>query len=226
MIRRFSSLLLAAVCLMGSQMSSVNAGYVYNLEFSGPQYITGGQTVTIDVFLTESFTAPNTTADTILGDPFQGATAGTFRVTRSGTGGHAITGAAGSVDFDNGGGAATINTSATSATVEQFDILVATTPTGVLSGSTYRLFLGQISVVGQNVGGAQNTFTFSDFSPVGDDLSLFDAANTLGTNGVLDGLVNYGSITITAVPEPSSILLGGIFAGGSIAAAWRRRKKK
>lgn len=226
MVRRFSWALFAvAACFLFVPVRSASAGYVYNLEFSGPTQVIGGQTINIDVFLVESFTGATTTLDTILGDPTQGATGGTFRVTRSGAGGNAITSALGSVDFDNGGGGATINTSASSATVEQIDLLaVPTTPTGTQSGSTFRLFLGQISVVGSNIMGAQNTFTFQDFG-AGDDLALFDANDVLGTAGVLDGIVNYGSITITAVPEPSSMLLGGMFACGSVVAAWRRRKR-
>jgi hypothetical protein len=133
--------------------------------------------------------------------------------------------------FDNGGGSSTIdlNTSTLSGTVEQADLSPSASedPLGVIVSPTLAsIRLASFTLSGGAVG-ESITFTMSDFDALLDDIVLSD-----GT--VLDGLITYGSLTITGsgggggggvVPEPTSVALFGSLLGGLLVRHKKRSTK-
>ena len=134
--------------------------------------------------------------------------------------------------FDNGGGSSNINLlpGTMLGTVEQNDLSPSLTedPLGVITSPTQATIrLASFTLSGGAVG-ESITFTMSDFDALLDDLVLSD-----GT--VLDGLITYGSLTITGsggggggggvVPEPTSVALFGSLLGGLLVRHKKRSKK-
>ncbi len=83
-----------------------------------------------------------------------------------------------------------------------------------------RILLGQFTFTASSGAGGQSTLSVTTLpgSPGGD--------NILGDGTVIDSLISNSSavITVNAVPEPSTLLLTGLAAGG-IAAGFTRRKR-
>jgi len=184
----------------------------YSISVVGPNIVDINLPFTLDIVLTETATAGEAT---LLGDPSidGGVLQGNFRVGRTGAGNIDITGVTGSASFDS---FITSNFTADGAElVQQHDGIETPTPTGVfVSPGTYQILLGTISLNASTLG--SNTFTMADLDPLGDDL-------VLGNGTVLDSVITYNGLTITAVPEPSSVIL--LSLAGTLFVAVRVRRK-
>ena len=208
--RSFASLLLMSVVVVAMSRAT-EAALIYGLEFQGPTNIVTGSAFSLDVFLRE--TATELGDATVIGDPLQGVIQGNFAINRTGAGGFAITGVTGNLLFDVQG---TALFSMSSASLVQ-GALMSTPTASQLSPNVYRLLLGTLSLTAPLVLGESNTFTFVDPSS-SDDLFL-------GDGSVIDSAASYGSFTVTAVPESSSmILFGGLGAAYAGIAKFRRRR--
>lgn len=212
--------------------SQARADLVYSVGISGPATAGVGSTFNATIFLEEVVTGASTP---ILGDPFLGIVQGNFRIDRTAGSTIDITGVTLNPAFDNGGFGGTTNFGADFAEGTQFTIgPLAGTETFAGSG-IYRLALATINftVVGPL---GDTTFTLSDFDAGLDDLVLFDGSpnglvlddiipDPIGAGGISGG--GFGDITVSAVPEPTT--MGALGAFGAIGAAvsyYRRRKQK
>jgi hypothetical protein len=181
----------------------------YSISVVGPNIVDINLPFTLDIVLTETATAGEAT---LLGDPNIGVFQGNFRVGRTGAGNIDITGVTGSASFDS---FITSNFTADGAELVQQDLDLAATPTGFfVSPGTYQILLGTISLNASTLG--SNTFTMADYDPAGNDL-------VLGDGTVLDSVVTYNSLNITAVPEPSSVIL--LSLAGTLFVAVKVRRK-
>jgi hypothetical protein len=194
----------------------------YFLEFKPQSPFTLGGSTTVDVVLRETRISGSTsdlgTKATIFGN---------FRLTWSGSAAYTVSnlldhGIQGGRSFDNGGVSPIVdlNTASNYGTVEQLDAIPeATDPLGtIVSNIEATLRLGSFVLSGGAVGETV-TFQMEDFDNVLDDIVLED-----GT--VLDGVINYGSMdfSVSAVPEPSSMLALGVLIGGVGLRQWRKRR--
>jgi hypothetical protein len=194
----------------------------YFLEFRPQSPFTLGGSTTVDVVLRESRISGSTSD---LGT--KATTFGNFRFTWSGSAAYTVSnlqdhGIQVGRSFDNGGGSSIVdlNTASNYGTVEQLDATPeATDPMGtIVSNIEATLRLGSFVLSGGAVGETV-TFQMEDFDNVLDDIVLED-----GT--VLDGVINYGSMdfSVSAVPEPSSMLALGVLIGGVGLRHWRKRR--
>lgn len=194
----------------------------YFLEFKPQSPFTLGGSTTVDVVLRESRISGSISD---LGT--KATTFGNFRLTWSGSAAYTVSnlldhGIQGGRSFDNGGGSSIVdlNTPSNYGTVEQSDAIPeATDPLGtIVSNVEATLRLGSFVLSGGAVGETV-TFQMEDFDNVLDDIVLED-----GT--VLDGVINYGSMdfSVSAVPEPSSMLALGVLIGGVGLRQWRKRR--
>jgi hypothetical protein len=103
------------------------------------------------------------------------------------------------------------------ATVRDFNTTTSPVMASTSGTDANRILLGTFAFTGLTI----NSTTVLTLDPsVTND-------NVLGDGTVLDSLINYNStvsVTVTAVPEPSSLLLAGLLAGGLSVAGWRRRR--
>lgn len=134
--------------------------------------------------------------------------------------------------FDNGGGSSTIDLSTATryGLVEQMDLIPSASddPLGVtVSPTVTTIRLASFTLSGGVVGDVIS-FSMSDFDTQLDDIVLAD-----GT--VLDGVILYGSLTITGsgdggsngvVPEPTSVALFGSLMGGLLVRIRERLKRR
>lgn len=216
---RFAFQLAAVLLLMGS--SQLHADYF--LEFK-PQstFVLGGST-TVDVVLRETRTAGSTS------DLATKATVyGNFKFTWSGSAAYTVSslqdhGIQGGRFFDNAGGSSIVdlNTPSNYGSVDQYDGVASATedPLGTANSSIEAtLRLGSFVLSGGAVGETVS-FQMEDFASGLDDIVLED-----GT--VLDGVIQYGNMdfSVSAVPEPSSILALAALAGGVGIRQWRKRR--
>jgi len=81
--------------------------------------------------------------------------------------------------------------------------------------------LGTVDLTAPTLG--QTTFTLSDFSANDGDFGTFGVGNLEGAAVASGGSFNNGSFTITAVPEPSSLVLLGLASGCGAFVRFRRR---
>jgi hypothetical protein len=223
-MNRISLILATLVCLVTSFNES-KAATVWFLDFNPQSSFVAGGTTTVDIVLREKRDA----GDISLLETVNMSSAN-FRFSWSGTGSSSVV--AGSLEghtiqggrfFDNGntsysGENVFLDTTNRFGTVEQFDLLAGSddpigSPVNSLESS---LRVGRFTVNGGSLGDT-NLFTLADFDPTFDDLTLAD-----GT--VLDGIINYGSMNVATVPEPSSVALLSTLLGGFAARHWRRKR--
>lgn len=171
-----------------------------------------GSSQSFGIYLHEIFDAGDTPRLDLAGG-VNGLTTGNFRTSRSGSGGSAITGLAGNTAFDLG---PTVVFSPSSGTVAQ-EILINSPVfgTGAAVGPGIRTAqLGSLTVTASGVAGDVNLFTLGDFNPgVGvNDLVIDNGLG--GLNFVIDtATLSFGSLSVSAVPEPSSIILVSLLSG-------------
>jgi hypothetical protein len=175
----------------------------------------------VGVFFHESFGAADTPFLDLIGG-VNGLTTANFRATRSGPGAVAITAAAGNPLFDLG---PTVNFTPTLATVEQ-EILVSLPVfgTGAVVGPGVRTVqIGTITVTASAAPGDVNTFSLSDFNPApgANDFIIDNGFGGLAFSA--DEALNFGTLSINAVPEPSTLALVGFLAIGASGYRFRKR---
>lgn len=210
--------------------SQASAGVVYQVSFDSDgaasninSNLTVGGSQLFNIYFHEKFDGSGSFTPRIdLAGGVNGLTTANFGVNRTSGTTTDISNASGNAAFDFGG-APTVNFSASAATVEQE---VSVSPVFATSSAADRrtVLLGSIQVTANSLG--STTFSLADFLAGNDDFIIDD-----GIGGLLfvadDPLLNvltFGTLTITAVPEPSSLMLVGVV--GCVAALRRRRAPK
>ena len=216
-------LLIAIFVLSFASTSIAKADYFLELV---PQssFTLGGSTI-VDVILRETRAAGATsdlgTKATIRGN-FRFTWTGSTAFTVSGLEDH---GNQGGRFFDNFGSSPILdlNSGAQYASAQQFDAIPeASDPLGTIGSSMEAMHrLGRFVVSGGAIGESIN-FQMVDFSGF-EDIVLENG----GSGIVLDGVIQYGNATfsVSAVPEPSSMLMIGALLGGVGIRHWRRQLK-
>lgn len=218
---KFYTIALLAFVFVAQQTSVVKGDYF--LEFKPQTPLLLGGSSTVDIVLRESRVSGAIsnlgTKATIWGNirfTWTGSTAFTVSNLQD----HGLQGVR---EFDNGGLGAILNLDTTLGfgTVEQADFLPdpSADPLGtIVSDTEATLRLGSFVVSG-GAEGETVTFQMVDFDAVLDDIILED-----GT--ILDGVLDFRSLdfTVSAVPEPSSMLALGALVGGVGYRQWRRRR--
>jgi hypothetical protein len=206
------------------------ADLIYSLSFdsSGTSLgtsvsLTQGTSQTFNVFFHEVFTTPNVPLLDLAGG-VNGLTTANFRVNRGGVGGSAISGVAGNALFD----ANTPTFTPTLATVEQEVIVNGPVfGTGSLVAPGVRsVQIGSITVTASGGVGDLNTFLLADFNP---GVGVNDVIIDNGVGGLAfspDSVLNFGtlSVTVSAVPEPSSLVLVGLLGVCAVGYFLRSRR--
>ena len=219
MNNRFAFVWTVVIILLGSSRAYAD----YFLEFK-PQstFVLGGST-TVDVVLRETRTAGSTsdlaTKATIYGN-FKFTWSGSTAYTVSSLQDHGIQGGR---FFDNAGGSSIVdlNTPSNYGSVDQYDGVgpAPDDPLGTANSSIEAtLRLGSFVLSGGAIGETVS-FQMEDFALGLDDIVLED-----GT--VLDGVIQYGNMdfSVSAVPEPSSMIALAALAGGVGFRHWRKRR--
>lgn len=212
-------LICSSLLLLAGFSSNAFAALTYSLTFSDSNVSIGtGQTVTLGVLFNEiSNDFPNDTFRLGLNAGEGGLLNANFGINVTGPGGNAITSAAGNSAFDVG---PVVDLGPPTTIVQSVDIFTDSV-FATDFGATRSVQVGTVTITGSNLVGDVNTFSlfdlntnFVDFTI--DDLTLdgFDA----------DGVMSFGSVTVTAVPEPSSLVLLGI--AGLIGGNRLRRLRK
>ncbi len=218
---------LLAVFMLLTLASQASAGVVYQVSFdsagsslSTTSSLTVGGSQVFNVYFHEKYDGSGSFTPRIdLPGGTNGLATANFGVNRTSGTTTDITNATGNASFDFNGGP-TVSFNASSATVGQ-EILL-NPPVFATSAAADRrtVLLGSIQVTANSLG--STTFSLADFLAGSDDFIIDD-----GLGGLLfaaDGGVTFGTLTITAVPEPSSLMLVGVV--GCIAALQRRRAPK
>ncbi len=206
--------------------SEARADIAYRLRFSpsGPLTMDAGTSTNVQIFLDETITGASThvIGSTVNGN-LVGVMTGGIRINATGSGTSSITGGNYNTgDFDVGS-FATGNPSTI-----QNAIFVNPPVVGTTVGSTVSVLLGNLTILANGSNGDSNVFSLRDLdsTPGVDDIVLDDGFG--GLNSVLDLAANmtYDSLTIniTAVPEPSSMVLAGIAGSAGAFCYWRRRR--
>jgi hypothetical protein len=218
---KFYTIALLAFVLLAQQSSVLKADYF--LEFRPQTPLLLGGSSTVDIVLRE-----NRISGALSNLGTKVTIWGNIRFTWSGSTAFTVSnlqdhGVQNGREFDNGGLGAFVNLDTTLGfgTVEQsdFDIDPSVDPLGtIVSDTEATLRLGSFVVSG-GAEGETVTFQMVDFDNVLDDIILED-----GT--VLDGVIDFRSMdfTVSAVPEPSSMLALGALVGGVGYRQWRRRR--
>lgn len=218
---KFYTIALLAFVLLAQQSSVLKADYF--LEFRPQTPLLLGGSSTVDIVLRE-----NRISGALSNLGTKVTIWGNIRFTWSGSTAFTVSnlqdhGVQNGREFDNGGLGATVilDTTLGFGTVEQSDIDPdpSVDPLGtIVSDTEATLRLGSFVVSG-GAEGETVTFQMVDFDKVSDDIVLED-----GT--VLDGVIDFRSMdfTVSAVPEPSSMLALGALVGGVGYRQWRRRR--
>jgi hypothetical protein len=210
----FAATLLACLALAGPARADfsyqfADAGGTASSNFTVSQ----GGTVDIRVYLLQTGGSTNLTA--------AGLTDGGVSLTFSASGPFTVTSTANIFPGPDFGGtnhtSLSTNSGTTTATVQVHNSTPVLAPTS--GADQNRILLG--------------TFRFSGVTP-GSDLTVTtlpdpNSANNIDGNGVnLDSMIHNSSaaITVTAVPEPGSIVLTGLAASGFGFGLWKRRRRK
>lgn len=212
-------LILAATC---TTWSPASAAVTYRLDFTQSSLaLAPGQSATLGILFIETAVGLPHAFDLASGP--SGLISASFRINTLGTGGSTITAATGNSLFDLDGGPNPVVGPST--TVEQdvdfaSDPVFATFESIVPGGTSRSVQIGTATFTASNVLGDVNTFSLADFG-IGDQFVLDDGVRTLE----LDELMSFGQVTVTAVPEPSSIAVLAVI-GGLGAYRVRRRAAK
>lgn len=216
------------VCIVSTLVASLLWASVsradYFLEFKPQGQLMLGGSVTVDIVLRETRIAGS---NSDLATKFMQY--GNFRFNWTGSSAFNVSlveghGQQGVREFDNGGLGPTLGPGDSSLlyrTVEQSDSIVdaATDPLGtIVSNVEASLRLGRFVLSGGALGETV-TFQMVDFDSGADDIVFDDFT-------VLDSAIQYGSMdfSVSAVPEPSSILVLSALVGGVGLRQWRKRK--
>lgn len=205
----------AAWLLFLVDMQSVRGGFVLSMSQDGSnptfQVRTGEQSINIPVYLIQT-QGENRLSSTGL---FAGGATITFQ-----TGG-------GKATYVNGSGQYSshwVDTVASSATFLSPDLriqgLVTTTPVRAAAGTNF-IQIGSFRVTGGDPGSI-TTLSLSLQGLVGDPILLDDLTAILPNAPSPSNRVIFGTTTISAVPEPSSILL----IGSTIGCVWALRRRQ
>ena len=191
--------------------SHARGGYYAELVASGPMIV--GQSITVDVLLRE--TREDGTDSTLANNAM---VSGDISFSWAGSSAFVVSGLkdyglqSGRL-FDNGGGSSTLQLDSTSkvGSVSQYDLFDSDTedPKGIVVSSTVATIRLASFVVSGGVGGESVTFQLSDFDSLLDNLVLVNGS-------VLDGVIEFRSLTLTGVevPEPTSIAVVGALLSG------------
>ena len=201
-----------------------SASLTYELTFSQTNVSLGtGQSITLDILFRETATGGFLHRLDLAGGT-NGLTDANFRVTRSGTGATFMSGITGNNLFDfDGGPVGTLDNPLS--TVEQAifsnDPVFASIQSPVTGGTMRTAQVGSLTLTASNLLGDVNVFQLGDFGAGVDFLIDY---GFLGLDFAADSLMSFGSVTVTAVPEPSSLVLLGI--AGLIGGNRLRRLRK
>lgn len=206
--------------LFGLLLIPCSWGYcdiIYNVSFSQTSAsLAAGSTINLDVFFDEVVTLGSSHRLT-LGPTGEGLINADFAIARSGTGTSAVTAAAGNAGFDNGGGPAVVLGPPTTVVQSIF----AGNPQFAtdIGGGTYRVQIGTLTITAGGSIGDSNLFSLQDLN-ANSNFVIDDGFGSLSF--VADSTINFGTFTISVVPEPSSLALVGLTCFG---AAFLRRRK-
>lgn len=216
---------LLAVLMLLTLASQASAGVVYQVSFdsagsslSTNSNLTVGGSQVFSVYFHEKFDGSGSFTPRIdLPGGVNGLTTANFGVNRTSGTSTDITDANGNASFDIAPPTVVFNASA--ATVAQEAL---TGPVFATSSAADRrtVLLGSIQVTANAFG--NTTFSLADFLAGSDDFIIDDGIGSLLF--AADGSITFGTLTITAVPEPSSLMLVGVV--GCIAALRRRREPR
>lgn len=204
-------------------VSRANAGLVYQVSFdatgatlsSNANLTVGGPAGVFNIYLHEmSDGVGGFTPRIDLPGGTNGLTTANFAINRTAGSTTDITGANGNVLFDFG--VPSPNFTVSNATVEQEAL---TSPVFASSSAADRrtVLLGSVQLSAQAIG--VTTFSLADFKIGNNDFVIDDLVG--GLNFVADNSISFGTLTITAVPEPSSLFLVSVV--GVVAVLRRRR---
>lgn len=212
--------LFAAVVMTFVLVNNCFGGFSYSLRLDQASYTVAPNTViTSGVWLYETPTAPDTTATSL----FNSAQSVGFNVTTLPGGASTVLTAA------NFNGAFNLVNSVTPISGGFTVINSAITPVpATVFGGEKRINVGSVTFnSGASLGTTQIAFT--DPSPGGfSNVTLLFGPGSPGTAADMDSVVFAGSspISVTAVPEPSSMALVAVVGAGLFAARRRRKLSK
>ena len=210
-------LILAATCALYSHAS---AAVTYRLDFTQSSLaLAPGQSATLGILFTETAIGSPHAFDLTPGPA--GLISASFRIETLGAGGSTITGATGNNLFDLAGGPNVVVGATT--TFEQdvdfaSEFVFATTEAVVPGGTSRSVQVGTATFTASNVLGDTNVFSLADFDIVGSQFVIDGGPALLE----LDDLMSFGQVTVTAVPEPSSIAVLAVMSG---LGAYRMRRR-
>jgi len=201
-------LMLASMVFLAMASSPVRAGFVY--QFDASSYTSnGGAPVNVSVYLVE--TDGNGTLQS------QGLFSGGVSLTPNSSSVAQVTSAANIAP--NSGFANNYSSVSSSAAILQADNLGNNSIVYPNGSTPNQILLGTFTFTPLSTG----TFTIA-----ANNISTGFSNNVTGTGNDLTSLITGGetaTITVNAVPEPGSLILGGLFAAGVAGGYVRRRRR-
>lgn len=211
---QFTLRFLLALCIIPSGWGYCDI--IYNVSFSQTSAsLTAGSTINLSVYFDEVVTGVDLHRLTTGGA--EGLINADFAIARTGVGTSAVTAAAGNAGFDNGGGPAVVLGPPTTFVQSIF----AGNPQFAtdIGGGTYRVQIGTLTITAGGSIGDSNLFSLQDLN-ANSNFVIDDGFGSLSF--VADSAINFGTFTLTVVPEPSSLALVGLTCLG---ATFLRRRK-
>jgi hypothetical protein len=192
------------------------AGYEFTFDSSN-YTVAVGQTVTVSLYLTQTGgTTSLSTAGLASGGAqlnYNSTYLNNSSITPNNTN-YSSTASGSNTGFDPSNNVTRTSSGSSVLTVAQSGTEAAVTPP---SGNPNSILLGTFQFTGVSAG---TSLTLTSQAFPGSDV------NVLGNGTVIDSLIQNSSavITVTAVPEPGSLILGGLAVTG-IAGTWVRRRR-
>ena len=112
-----------------------------------------------------------------------------------------------------------------SATFDDDDTIAGASPFGGVapvnspSEGVYEAVVGSVRLTAPTLAGSETVFSFADPQPTADNFAGVGPGTTLD-----DSAINFSSVSVTAVPEPGSLLALSALATGGFVYHRRRRK--